>query len=135
MKDFVVSFVACAIAKNFVSEKLSLHLKVRVGLQYCDVLENSVLAEELKKVLSSAAVAPQDDQNHGNGITSLVLRVGNALSYAPSRMTPRSVNQIRLGRLYVGNDSGAGFFPCNIVDASPYDIFSHFKCYICVSAR
>mmetsp|Transcript_25557 Transcript_25557/g.46999 ORF Transcript_25557/g.46999 Transcript_25557/m.46999 type:complete len:466 (+) Transcript_25557:109-1506(+) len=87
--------ITCVISKNFVSDNLSLHLKVRVGLQYCDVLENSILAEELKKVLASAAVAYQDDQNHDNAIASLVLQVGNALSYAPSRMTPRLVNQIR----------------------------------------
>jgi len=84
--------VTGVVSKNFVSAQLPLRLKVEIGLQYCAILENSVLAGELKEVLDARTSV---DQGHDGDFASLVLQVGNALSFAPSRMTPELVDQIR----------------------------------------
>jgi hypothetical protein len=40
------------IGRSFVSDNLPLKLKVQVGLGYCDILQNTVVAGALKEVLT-----------------------------------------------------------------------------------
>lgn len=83
--------VTGVVAKNFTSAQLPLQLKIKVGLQYCDILENSVLTRELKEGLASQVL----DQDQDDDFASLVLEVGKAVSFSPSRMSPKLVDQIR----------------------------------------
>jgi alkylhydroperoxidase family enzyme len=82
------------VAKNFTSANLTLHLKVHVGLQYCEILENSFLAQELECVLQFTQQSSNDDI-HESDFAKLVMQVGKALSYTPSRMTGSLVERIR----------------------------------------
>jgi len=65
------------ISKNFVSGNLRLRLKVRVGLVYCEILGNQVLA--LKRVL---VFSQHQNPVGGSEGDDLILRIGYALSYA-----------------------------------------------------
>lgn len=86
--------VAGVVAKNFVSDNLPLHLKAHVGIQYCDILENPVLSQELDRVMQFSSV-PLANHHLESDFFKLVMRVAKVLSHAPSRMTPVLVEQTR----------------------------------------
>lgn len=87
--------VVYVIGRNFVSDNLPLMLKVQVGLHYCEVLGNAVIAGELKEVLTLLEKETQSKDMKDDGIEPLILiKMGKALSYAPSRVTPKLVKDL-----------------------------------------
>jgi len=86
--------LVAVITRNFVSDNLPLLLKVQMGLTYCQVLENQILGNMLKEVLSFCEEADQTDKELGNEACTLVVDMGKALSYTPSRMTPELVHRL-----------------------------------------
>jgi len=85
--------IVYVIGKNFVSDNLPLKLKVQVGLGYCDILQNAVVAGALKEVLT---FVEKERAHHEKSIEveALILKVGKALSYAPSRVAPEMVKSL-----------------------------------------
>jgi len=85
--------IVYVIGKNFVSDNLSSKLKVQVGLGYCDILENAVVEGELTEVLAFVE-KEEGTQYFDKSIEPLILQVGKALSYAPTRVTPEIVKSL-----------------------------------------
>eukprot|EP00984_Skeletonema_dohrnii_P011146 scaffold4429_cov81-Skeletonema_dohrnii-CCMP3373.AAC.9 len=85
--------IVYVIGKNFVSDNLPLKLKVQVGLGYCDILENAVIEGELKEDLAFVE-KEEGTQCTDKSIELLILQVGKALSYAPTRVTPEIVKSL-----------------------------------------
>jgi hypothetical protein len=66
-----------------------------LGIKSCEIIENPRLQAKLQQALK-----PRFGDDHANGkysdaLTQLVLKVGTALSFSPSRMTPEIVDTIR----------------------------------------
>jgi hypothetical protein len=85
--------IVYVIGRNFVSDNLPLKLKVQVGLGYCDILQNAVVEGALKEVLTSVE---KERAHHDKSIEveALILKVGKALSFAPTRVTPEMVKSL-----------------------------------------
>ena len=66
-----------------------------MGLVYCEMVANGVLAKELKKVLAFSQ--QQNPFSAGEG-DNLILRIRKALSYAPSQMTPELVKELHASK-------------------------------------
>ena len=75
------------------SAGLGLRRKVLVGLKYAEILENDRLKAELHVIARTIGIS-NTNNNENTQITELVLKIGEALSYTPSRVTPELVQQI-----------------------------------------
>jgi len=86
------------VGRNMISDNLPLVLKVQVGLHYCEVLDNVVVAGALKEVMTflgkKETHGKKDMEQYDSSIEQLILQVGKALSYAPSQMTPELVKEL-----------------------------------------
>jgi hypothetical protein len=82
--------------KNFTETAgLGARRKLLLGIKSCEIIENPRLQAKLQQALK-----PRFGDDHANGkysdaLTQLVLKVGTALSFSPSRMTPEIVDTIR----------------------------------------
>lgn len=81
------------LVKNFSSDGISLRTKLLVGIELAKVLKNGQLQSELEAVLANLPNEDSGDRNTEEP-TKLILRVGLALSYTPSRMTSTLVDEI-----------------------------------------
>ena len=79
---------------------LSMDVKLRVGVQLCDILENPRLGASMQAIRTARdkvdrATSSDSTNNNNDVLSALVLKAAKALSYSPSRMTPVLVEQIR----------------------------------------
>ncbi len=74
---------------------MGIDLKLKVGVQLCDILQNARLRASLQAIRTARKGRVSSDSVHDDVFSSLVLKVAKALSYSPSRMTPELVKQMR----------------------------------------
>ena len=82
-----------------VNAGLGLRRKVLVGLKYAEVLKNDRLKAELQVIARKVGIINTNESENTpmsiDNITDLILKVGEALYYTPSRVTPKLIQQIR----------------------------------------
>lgn len=82
--------------KNFTETAgLGARRKLLLGIKSCEILENPRLQTKLQQALKLRFGEEQANGQDSYALTQLVLKVGTALSFAPSRMTPEIVETIR----------------------------------------
>mmetsp|Transcript_22143 Transcript_22143/g.23698 ORF Transcript_22143/g.23698 Transcript_22143/m.23698 type:complete len:234 (-) Transcript_22143:375-1076(-) len=76
---------------------LGIDVKLRVGVQLCDILENPRLKASMQAIRTARDKVDRatSDSTNNDVLSALVLKVAKALSYSPSHMTPAMVEQIR----------------------------------------
>jgi len=76
---------------------LGIDIKLRVGVQLCDILENPRLKASMQAIRTARNKVDRatSDSTNNDVLSALVLKVAKALSYSPSRMTPALVEKIR----------------------------------------
>lgn len=85
------------LAKNMVSDGLSLRIKVLAGIEFCKVLQNPQLQTEYEAILKSLEqnAAPAEILVAEKPTSAdLVLRAAKAMTQTPSRMTKALIDEI-----------------------------------------